>query len=796
MRDSAPHILIVDDDPSIREGLALAFKDTYVVHAAATGAGNVTQQTNPLNQTWAFTYDPVFNQPLTVTDPLTEATRFTYGSKGNLTGVTDPMGHSTTFAYNQFGQPVSVTDALGRTTAYEYDNVGNLIAAIDPMGNRTERTHDALSRLIAIKDPRGLMTRYAYDALDRLVTITDALGGRTSFTYDPMGNVLTVTDARGNTTTHAYDGMNRLMTRTDPLGRRESYTYDLNGNLRTITDRKGQLTSHSYDPQNRRIRSDYTDGTFVTYEYDTSGRLLAATDSQTGTITNTYDPIGRLTSQVTPQGAITYTYDALGRRQRLEVNGLLPVEYQYDANSRLMQIQQGGQTVTLAYDAANRRTIITLPNGVTTTYAYDAASRLTALTYAGPNGPHGDLTYIYDATGNRIAVGGSWARTGIPTSISTGDYDAANQQVSFGPITQAFDANGNLLSQTDATGTTTYTWDARDRLIRINGPTISASFAYDALSRRIAKTIDGVATAFHYDGADIVRESGSAGDAAYLRTLAIDDVLARVGASSTNYYLVDGLRSVLGLVNESGTLGTLYSYEPFGRQSELGSEGGGSFGYSGRERDTPLLYFFRNRYYSPLTSRFLQEDRFAALASDVRGLNRYLYVYDNPVRYADPLGLYTIAAGVQAQENAPGLGSSQSVSVAADTKGNVATVETLEGGGAVSVPLPYGLSGGLQVQVTTASDVAALSQWSVVAGGSVTLPIPLGPGFLSLGLEWVGGSSYHGLNVNVGLGTSPGVELHSFASYAWVEKLFNIADLLNWLQRGAAQAPPRPSCPR
>ncbi|MBI2457528.1 MAG: helix-turn-helix domain-containing protein [candidate division NC10 bacterium] len=37
MRDAAPHILIVDDDPAIREALAAALQGTYVVHSAATG---------------------------------------------------------------------------------------------------------------------------------------------------------------------------------------------------------------------------------------------------------------------------------------------------------------------------------------------------------------------------------------------------------------------------------------------------------------------------------------------------------------------------------------------------------------------------------------------------------------------------------------------------------------------------------------------------------------------------------------------------------------------------------------
>ena len=37
MQDSAPHILIVDDDASVRDALATALRKSYVVHGAATG---------------------------------------------------------------------------------------------------------------------------------------------------------------------------------------------------------------------------------------------------------------------------------------------------------------------------------------------------------------------------------------------------------------------------------------------------------------------------------------------------------------------------------------------------------------------------------------------------------------------------------------------------------------------------------------------------------------------------------------------------------------------------------------
>jgi YesN/AraC family two-component response regulator len=37
MSPAKPHILVVDDDPAIREALAFALRDTYVVHTAASG---------------------------------------------------------------------------------------------------------------------------------------------------------------------------------------------------------------------------------------------------------------------------------------------------------------------------------------------------------------------------------------------------------------------------------------------------------------------------------------------------------------------------------------------------------------------------------------------------------------------------------------------------------------------------------------------------------------------------------------------------------------------------------------
>jgi RHS repeat-associated protein len=597
--------------------------------------GNVTSITDPLGNVRTFTYDPVFNQVTAATDPLGNVTTYRYDPSGNLTSLTDPLGQTTTFSYNAVGQPVSATDALGNTTTFGYDSAGNLTATIDPLGNRTERTYDAVSQLIAVKDPKGAVTRFTYDAMDRLVSTTDALGGVTSFTYDPNGNLLTVTDARGNTTTHTYDARNRLATRTDPLGRVETFTYDFNGNLKTLTDRKGQVAMHTYDAQDRRIRSDFADGSFVTYEYDPTGRLLTATDSQTGTIARSYDALNRVASEVTPQGAITYSYDPASRRQSMQVNGLAPVQYTYDANSRLTEIQQGPQTASLTYDSANRRTSLTLPNGITVVYAYDDASRLVAQNYAGPSGAVGDLTYQYNATGDRIGTGGSWARTLLPASIPTSNYDQANEQLAFGEQNRTFDPNGNLLTRTDSTGLTTYAWDTRNQLIGINGPSVTATFTYDALGRRLSKTVNGDQTYFQYDGLDTVRESGSPGEVSYLRTLSIDGVLSRSDASGTSVFLADILGSIVALADWDGSLITTYTYAPFGETGLSGSPSSSPFGFTGREQDLPDLYYYRARYYAPQSGRFISEDPRGFSA----GINFYSYGEGAPTIFTDPLGL-------------------------------------------------------------------------------------------------------------------------------------------------------------
>jgi YD repeat-containing protein len=162
-----------------------------------------------------------------------------------------------------------------------------------------------------------------------------------------------------------------------------------------------------------------------------------------------------LTEETTPEGIVSYTYDTAGRRTTMTVAGQTVVDYSYDNADRLSGVTQGTASVGMTHDNANRRTSLTLPNGILVEYAYDDDSRLTGLTYKQGGSTLGDLTYTYDAAGQRTNVGGSYARTGLPAALASATYDDANQIATFGGVSFTYDANGNLTSD----GVRSYTRD-------------------------------------------------------------------------------------------------------------------------------------------------------------------------------------------------------------------------------------------------------------------------------------------------------------------------------------------------
>jgi RHS repeat-associated protein len=602
--------------------------------------------------TTTLTYEPTFSQVASVTDPLTHTTSMSYDPKGNLLGITDANGNATTFSHDALGRAVTTTDGGGNRTQLVY-NGADFQGVINPVGDGITLTHDGIGRVITAADGRGFAKQYEYNALGQITRIVDAALGETVLTYDPNGNLLTLTDARTNTTTYTYDSMDRVATRVDPLLRGEAFLYDASGNLREVTDRKNQVTTYTYDPLNRLQTVTYDDASTTTHTYDAGDRLTQIVDSVAGTITRGYDGLDRLTSETTPEGSLSYTYDAANRRATMTVAGQPQVTYGYDNGDRLTSISQNGATVGMTYDAANRRTTLTLPNGVTTESVYDAASRVSALLYSNQSGALGDITYTYDAAGSRVAMGGTWGRTGLPQALASATYDVANQIQTFGGVNFSYDANGNLTND----GAKSYTWNARDQLTALAGG-VSTNFQYDAIGRRRAKMTGGITAGFLYDGLNVVQElSGGSPSASLLGGLTIDEIFSRSISGGVEYLLTDALGSTLALSNSSGDAQSHYTYEPFGATTATGAGSSNAVQFTGRENDGTDLYHYRARYYDTQIQRFISEDPTAAggerlLPTDrerIRSIRMasgefaFTYARNNPVNLIDPLGLSACA---------------------------------------------------------------------------------------------------------------------------------------------------------
>ena len=642
-RDAATNLLLSTTDP-------LGRKTAYSYDAA----GNITSVTRLAGTSGAvttnFTYDPAFNQITSVTDPLGNPTTFAYDAQGRLTRITNALEEAIAVTPSPTGQPVAIADALGNTTQFAYI-AGDLVSITDPLGNVTTRTLDSAGRLRTLTNPLGQRTSYEYNSFNQVTRITDALNGLTRVTYDANRNLTSVTDARDKVTEYAYDNMDRVASRKDPLGRTESSTYDLNGNLASSTDRKGQVSNRTYDALDRLTQVTYADGSSVGYGWDAGNRLRWITDSQqSGLFWRWYDLLDRLTEEWLPDYAINYIYDDAGRRTVMWGDHF-DVTYGYDDANRLTHVFHqsvfGLNIVSATYDAAGRRTSVTKPYDIVTEYTYDAASRVTGLTYRKNTSTLGTLSYMYDAAGNRLRVGGTWARTGLPPALTSATYDAANRNLTFGTQALSYDLNGNLLND----GTSSYTWDARNRLTGITGP-VSATFQYDATGRRMRKTINGWTTDFVYDGINPVAESSIYGTEFVVTGLGVDDFLLHTGLGAN--LLTDVLGSLVATTNSAGAVESAVTYEPFGA-TQVSSSGwpAPAYRFTGREHDEPLyLHYYRARYYHTDLQRFISEDPIEFAGGDI---NLYAYVLNNPMRYTDSLGLkFDLSqAGSLADEGGP-----------------------------------------------------------------------------------------------------------------------------------------------
>jgi RHS repeat-associated protein len=178
-----------------------------------------------------------------------------------------------------------------------------------------------------------------------------------------------------------------------------------------------------------------------------------------------------------------------------------------------------------------------------------------------------------------------------------------------------------------------YVYDPENRLKEVwRGSERVAFFRYDGEGNRVVREVGGIRTV----GVDEGYELRNGGVRKVYR-LGGERVAVREG--STVYAAVgDHLGSVTVLA-QGGSVAGATRYLPYGAirwESGLWST---DRRFTGQRWEQGLgLYDYRARFYDPTLGRFLQPDPIVPEPGNPQALNRYAYVYNNPLRYTDPSG--------------------------------------------------------------------------------------------------------------------------------------------------------------
>ena len=647
--------------------------------------------TTPYNEVTTYSYRTgggrLLDHNLTsISYPSGLAFSFDYDELGRLKqSQIGAAEYSIGYTYDTAGT-LSRSDSLGLTSSVLMDAFGHSARVINPLGTASDITYDLDHNPIGVSGPTGLSVGSRFDDQGRLVASHEPSGHTVAFGYDgDSDNPLWFRDARHNTTRYGYDTAGNMSTLTAHDGSVGHYDYDSIGNLLSSTNRRSESINYTHNDRGQLTGKFYSDGTSFTFDYDDIGRLTTSSDAR-GTTTREYSPDNGMLSKISyPEGRfLVFSYDEGGLRKQMVDQDGFEVNYEYSDAGQLTRVSDGEGNTIVKYvfdDGAFTRE--EKGNGAYTTYDYDEAGRMRQLVNHAPDGsvlsrfdhdydergltksmttldgnwtyeydnsgqltraqfestnpviPDQDLTYAYDAAGNRVST--------IDNGTIT-DYavNSMNQHMGVGDDIYDYDLDGNLIAQIDGAESSSYIFNPENQLVRVETPRGEWNFEYDGFGNRVAAVHNGIRTEYLLDPmgiVDVVAEYAADGTLLARYTHGNGLISRDDSTTGTTYYDFDSLGSTVGLSDATGEYVNTYSNLPFGEMLAMMETVSNPFrftGQSGVMSDQSGLLYMRARYYSPSIGRFISEDPLGLNGGDS---NLYRYVYNTPNSGIDPLGL-------------------------------------------------------------------------------------------------------------------------------------------------------------
>ncbi|MGH8525677.1 MAG: RHS repeat-associated core domain-containing protein, partial [Gammaproteobacteria bacterium] len=323
--------------------------------------------------------------------------------------------------------------------------------------------------------------------------------------------------------------------------------------------------------------------------------------------------------------------------------GLQHLAYAWDKVGNLTQRQDSRQslTETFQYDPLDRLDSSKLNSVVNLDLAYDAIGNLTSKSDVGAYSYHptkkhavtsaGSNTYTYDANGNAITRNGfsiTWTSYNLPSLINGAGGNSS--AFSYGPERQRWKQQASYSGTPE---TTLY------------------------LGGLLEKVTLGSGTSWRH------HILGGDGDVAiYTRKSS--------GSNEVHYLSKDHLGSTDVITDAAGAVEVSTSFGAFGqRRNAAGWSGNPApadwtgittttrHGYTGHAMlDNLNLTHMNGRVYDQITARFLSPDPLVQSPFDGQSLNRYSYVFNNPLSNTDPSGFYTLFSTHQNADGSGGFG--------------------------------------------------------------------------------------------------------------------------------------------
>jgi RHS repeat-associated protein len=550
--------------------------------------------------------------------------RYTYNANGDLATVKDSLNHVTTYAYDRHRRINHVTDANAGHTYLTYDPIGRLVQVKDPRNHITSYIYDGLGQLWSQISPDTGTTTFAYNSYGQRTGMTRADGSNLSYTYDLLGRLLTAGNT-SKTRNYSYDactsGKGRLCTLgTTGSGANDSssFTYTAQGQLASRNDSiygSAYTTSYGYDGLGRVTSIAYPSGVTVGYTY---------TESQVSSVTATFN--GTTHTVVSPESYLTF-----GPATWIRYGNGLWRQNNYDTDRRLTGISTNGgtggplQSLTYGFNANDEITTITngVSSALTQNYGYDVLSRLTSVTATGAN-----QSFTYDKVGNRLSH--VWGGATDTYSIA-----AANNRLTAITGPRATTYTINTVGNVTAGDGSIYTYDAFSRMVSATKAGATFNYVVNAQDLRVGKSGPNTVDRFFYVGQNqLLAENRSNVWNSYVW---LNGEVVGLVRNNTLYFVHgDHLGRPELVTSSSKAVVWKASNYAFDRTVTTDTIGGLNLGFPGQYYDVETGNWDNGfRTYSARIGRYLQGDPIGLGG----GINLYLYVGANPVRYFDPLGL-------------------------------------------------------------------------------------------------------------------------------------------------------------